>query len=162
MREIAGVRRKVLAVCLCMVASCAAGPPNAVAEADFRLMAHAEPLGKVGAPVDVRYQFMGPVIKDQPVALQIAVVPRVPGASLELELPASDTVALEPRRMTLAADRVSAKTEFRRTVMITPRIASGGRVMVLVSLAVGNANYASYYSITVGAPAPARVREKIR
>ena len=63
-----------------LLAACGGSAPvSQPAEPSIEQMSLATPIGKVSVPVDVRYQASGSPLRDQPMTLQLAFVPRVAG-----------------------------------------------------------------------------------
>jgi hypothetical protein len=110
--------------------------------------------GKIGVPVDVRYQVTGVVAKDQPATLQLAFVPRVEGEGLRVEFPESKTVAISTGSGDLSMQRAQAAEPYRRSLNITPLTAEGAEIQVIVSMDIAGGRYFSVFTIPVESSAP--------
>lgn len=106
--------------------------------------------GKLGPPVDVRYLVSGVAVKDQPVTLKLAFVPRLDGRNLRVEFPDTAGVAIETGAEPLASQKASKSDVLRHTLLVTPTAADSAEVRVIVSIDVGGAKYAGVVSIPVG------------
>jgi hypothetical protein len=102
-------------------------------------MQSAQGSSKLSVPVDLRYQFDGPVRDGQPVTLHLAAVPRVAGSNLAVsikEAPGVSTTAGE-----LLAQKATATTAYRRQLSVT-KLAGGPRelrVLVTMDMPMGSA-----------------------
>lgn len=118
---------------------------------DLAHMALAAPVGgKIGVPVDVHYQLQGVAAKNQPATLQLAFVPRVAGSNLQVEFPASPTVAIENGAAAFSIGKADATGVYRRSLLVTPRAADAGEVRAIVSMEVDGGRYAGIFNIPVG------------
>jgi hypothetical protein len=106
--------------------------------------------GKLGPPVDVRYQLSGSATKYQPVTLQLAFVPRLDGSNLRVEFPDTDGVAIETGSKKIASQKASKSDVLRHALLVTPTAADSGEVRAYVSIDVGSAKYAGIVSIPIG------------
>ncbi len=125
----------------------AAVPDSAAAVATARpadvpalaAMLSAQGSSKLSVPVDLRYQFEGPVQDGQPVTLHLAAVPRVEGSNLAVsikEVPGVRTTTGE-----LRAQKATATTAYRRQLSVT-KLAGGPRelrVLVTMDMPMGSA-----------------------
>jgi hypothetical protein len=107
-------------------------------------------VGKLGPPVDVRYQVSGVVAKDQPVTLQLAFVPRLDGRNLRVEFPESAGVSIDSSSQPLASVKASKADVLRHKLLVTPTVADSGQLRAIVSIDVGDARYAGAVSIPLG------------
>ena len=108
--------------------------------------------GKISAPVDVRYQLTGAVESNQPVVVSLVLTPRVTGTRLTAELADSATLQLAKQTLVFASAKTTAGTALRRSFSITPGSITPGtvpatEVLVLVSIDVDGARYASYFRL---------------
>ena len=126
-------------------------------------MSIARAAGKASVPVDVRYQLDGTPVRDQPLTLQLALIPRVTGQNLRVEFPPSRSVVIESGGTSFARQKADAAGVYRHTLLVTPRDAAGGEVRVLVSMDVEGGRYFGIFSIPLNqAPAAAKPAEKRR
>lgn len=131
--------------------ACAGNGNGAVAQADaepaLERMALAPLVGKIGAPLEVRYALPAQLAKDQPAMLELAFVPQAEGTNLRIEFPANEAVSLGKGSGGMKVGKASAASVHRMELGITPRQQSAGEVRVLVSIDVGDARYAGLYSV---------------
>ncbi|MGH8263361.1 MAG: hypothetical protein ACRETU_04880 [Steroidobacterales bacterium] len=120
------------------------------AEPALDTMSSAQPSSKVSVPADVRYQLSGPALLDQPMTVQIAVVPRVAGQNLRVEFPESSSLSIDSGGGSSVEQKVAAAGIYRRTLSVTPRTPTGAAVRVLVSMEVEGGRYFGIFSIAVG------------
>jgi hypothetical protein len=110
----------------------------------------ANPVGKIGPPVDVRYNVEGVFAKGQPVTLQLAFVPRLDGRNLRVEFPESAGMTFASAPAALASAKASRSDVLRHAILVTPKTDSA-EVRAIVSIDVGEARYAGTVSIPLGA-----------
>jgi hypothetical protein len=110
----------------------------------------AQAVGKIGAPVDVRYQISGVVTKHQPVTVQLAFVPRVDGSNLRVEFPESAGLRVDSSVLELASPVASKSDVMRHEVRVTPS-GESGVMRAIVSMELDGGRYFSIFAIPVGA-----------
>ncbi|HZF14535.1 MAG TPA: hypothetical protein VE046_01205 [Steroidobacteraceae bacterium] len=110
----------------------------------------ARPTSKISVPADVRYQLSSAALKDQPITVAIAVVPRVAGENLRIEFPASDSVVLESGASASVQEKATAAAVYRRSLIVTPRSSEVAEMRVLVSMDVEGGRYFGVFSIPLG------------
>jgi hypothetical protein len=113
-------------------------------------MSPARPSGKVGVPVDVRYELTGALSQDQPTTLRLAFIPRVAGQNLRVEFPPSNSVTIESHETALLQQKAETAGVYRRNLVITPRSSVGTEVRVLVSMDVEGGRYFGIFTIPLG------------
>lgn len=139
---------------LCGSIACA-GPGNGASAPQgegppLERMLIAPQVGKMGAPVEVRYSLPPQLAKDQPATLDLAFVPQAEGTNLRVEFPANEAASLGKGAEGMRVGKAQAASVHRLELGITPRQAATGEVRVLVSIDVGNARYAGLYSVPLG------------
>lgn len=142
-----------LLVALAMVACGGMREPTAAvpaAEPATEQMLLARQVGKVGVPVEVRYQFDAAPVLDQPMTLRLALIPRVPGQNLRIEFPPAESVTVESADMR-TREKVDAAGIYRQSVVVTPRTAEAAEVRVLVSLDAEGGRYFGIFSVPLSA-----------
>jgi hypothetical protein len=105
----------------------------------------AEPPQKLGAPVDLRYQFEGDVRAGQPVTLHLAAVPRVAGTNLTMSVKKEagiNVVATE-----LAVQKVGASTPYRQDLSVTKVVGGPSALRVLVMMETPEGSSHSWFNI---------------
>ncbi len=141
--------------------SAALSPPaqGANAETAIEQMSLARPAsGKIGAPVDVRYEFEGSPAPNRPAALNLAVVARVPGRNLRVEFPATSGIDIQGETAPLSVQKADPAGVLRRRVVVTPLSATATEVRVMVSMDAGSGRYFGIHVIPLAAP-PASKRQ---
>lgn len=124
----------------------AAGVEPAIAS-----MKLAEPPHKIGAPVDLRYQFEGDVKTGQPVTLHLAAVPRVAGSNLVMSVKKESGISTTGSELT--AQKASASTVYRQQLSVTKLAGGASELHVLVMMEVPEGSAHSWFSIPLdGAP----------
>lgn len=135
-----------------------ASPTSQAAEPEIAQMRLAEQVGgKIGVPVDVRYQLQGIAAKNQPATLQLAFVPRTAGTNLRVEFPAAESVSIDEGGMPLAIAKADTAGAYRRSLLVTPRRGDSAEVRAIVSMDVNGGRYFGVFAIPVG-PAQAQTR----
>lgn len=107
-------------------------------------------VGKTGAPVEVRYEPTGPTVRGQPTTLRLAFVPQVAGASLEVEFPASESVSIDSAVSRLSVQQAEREGIYRRTLIVTPRLADSAQLRVMVWMNAEGGRYFSIFTVPVG------------
>lgn len=127
-------------------------PTDAVtaAESAPEQMSLARQVGKLGVPVEVRYQFDTTPVRDQPMTVRLALIPRVTGQNLRIEFPPADSVTVESADVR-AREKVNAAGVYRQSVVVTPRTADAAEMRVLVSMDVEGGRYFGIFSVPLGA-----------
>ncbi len=139
--------------------SCAAAPPAAPPAAEpapaLSAMIPAERGSeKIGAPVDVRYQFSGVMAAGRPVSLQLAVVPRVQGENLRIELAATPGVAVGASSAPLTVGKANAAGVYRYAFALTRAANAPVKLPLIVSMEIDGARFFSVFAIPLSAAAP--------
>lgn len=124
--------------------------PTGGAEPPLEKMAVAQASGKLSVPVEVRYLASTAPALDRPMTLQLAFTTRVAGQNLKIEFPVSDSTSIDSGASVLTQQKANADDVIRRSLLVTPRKASGAEVRVLVSMDVDGGRYFSVFSIPLG------------
>lgn len=112
----------------------------------------AEPPQKLGAPVDLRYQFEGEVRAGQPVTLHLAAVPRVAGSNLTMSIKKEAGVNVTASE--LKVQKAGASTPYRQDLSVTKVVGGPTALRVLVMMETPEGSAHSWFSIPLdGAPA---------
>jgi hypothetical protein len=112
---------------------------------------------KIGAPIDVRYEFESSPDVDRPATLHLAVVPRVPGRNLRVEFPSAKDVTIEGIATPLTAQKAEPSAALRRSLVVTPLSAAAREIRVLVAMDAGAGRYFGIYAIPL--PGPDKVQK---
>lgn len=122
----------------------------AVAEPAPEQMSLARQVGKLGVPVEVRYQFDAAPVRDQPTTLRLALIPRVAGQNLRIEFPPAESLTVESADVR-AREKVDAAGVYRQSIVVTPRTTEAVEVRVLVSMDADGGRYFGIFSVPLSA-----------
>jgi hypothetical protein len=112
----------------------------------------AQPSGKLGVPVDLRYQFDGEARDGQTATLHLAAVPRVAGSNLNVTI--KDVPGIRTSAGELRAEKVSMATPYRRQLAVTRDAGGPAELRVLVTMDLPEGSAFSWFSVPLGnAPA---------
>lgn len=124
------------------------------AEPPLASMRLAQPGQKLGAPVDLRYLVSGTVGDQATAAVDLAVVPRIEGTNLEIEVVPSEVMrVVADKRSVSRVAKAEASATYRQSLEVTPLDPRAGLLQVIVTMDVGDASYASLYNIALAGPA---------
>jgi hypothetical protein len=87
---------------------------------------------KISVPVDLRYQFDGPFLANQPVMLHLAVVPRVAGSKLTVTV--SPVAGLRMDAASLTVQKASVDGVYRQQFSMTPAESAPEALRVMVTM----------------------------
>jgi len=135
-----------------------AEPPATAMQPALSAMKVAVGSSKLGVPVDLRYQFDGPVQAGQPVTLHLAAIPRVEGSNLAVsikEVPGLRTTAGE-----LRAQKATATTAYRRQLSVTKQADGPRELRVLVTMDMPIGSAFGWYSVPFEAM-PTELKEAV-
>jgi hypothetical protein len=132
-------------------------PPAAAAEPEVAAMTLAAPVqsSKIGVPVEVRYVLAGVAARNQPARLDVAFVPRVEGANLEITFLDSESISIDAGAAPLIVARTGTSSVHRRRLTVTPKAADVGEIRVQVTMDVGGGRYSSIFVLPVSGAAAA-------
>ena len=82
-------------------------------------MQSATPSAKLSVSVDLRYQFDGAVLDNQPVMLHLAAIPRVAGTNLHVTV--KQVAGLDVAAGALSVQKVNATGVYRQQFAVTRR-----------------------------------------
>jgi hypothetical protein len=135
-----------LAIALCACAN-AASPEEQPAVGSMRV---AKAVGKMGAPVEVRYEATGNTVRGQPTTLKLAFVPQIAGSELSVEFPASEAVSIDSAVSRMSVPKAERDAVYRRTLIVTPRLGDTAELRVMVWLEAEGGRYFSIFTVPVG------------
>lgn len=142
----------IVALFLAIGASgCAAAPPVPALAAMIPAERSSQ---KIGVPVDVRYQISGIMVTGRPANLQLAVIPRVEGENLRIELATTPGIAVSNSAEPLTIGKANAAGVYRYAFALTPATNAPGKVPLIVSMEIDGARFFSVFSIPLSAAAP--------
>lgn len=127
--------------------------PESVKGPALAAMALASTSTKLGAPVDLRYSFDGPVEAGRPVTLHLAAVPRAGGSNLTVSI--KEEAGIQAAAAPITVQKASAGTAYRQQLSVT-RAADGPaevRVLVTMDMPIGQSH--SWFSVPFAGTAAA-------
>jgi hypothetical protein len=136
-----------LAIALCACANAVSPTDEQPAVGSMRV---AKAVGKMGAPVEVRYEPTGTTVRGQPTTLKLAFVPQIAGAELSVEFPASEAVSIDSAVSRMAVQNAERDAVYRRTLIVTPRLGDSAELRVMVWLEAEGGRYFSIFTVPVG------------
>jgi hypothetical protein len=120
----------------------------------------AEPPQKLGAPVDLRYQFEGDVKSGLPVTLHLAVVPRVAGSNLVVSVKKESGISTTAGDLT--AQKATASTAYRQELSVTKLAGGPSELHVLVMMETPQGSAHSWFNIPFDRPPPASKQQPVK
>jgi hypothetical protein len=121
--------------------------PTAAQVPDLESMRLAKSSGKLGVAADVRYAFDAAPAPGQPVTLNIAVIPRVAGQTLEFSLQPAEGVQVAAGPVTRL--KINQADTLRQQYSITPTAGMPRTLRVLVTHHWDGGSAFGFYSIPV-------------
>lgn len=123
------------------------------AEPSLESMRRAQPAQKIGAPVDLHYLVQGSVGEQQTASVDLAVVPRLAGANLDVEVLSSPSMrVVADKSVVTRVAKAAPSATYRQNLKVTPLEPGAGLLQVIVTMDVGDARYASLYNIALAEP----------
>lgn len=120
-------------------------PGSLVDQPAISSMQLAEAPHKLGAPVDLRYQFDGDATTGQPVTLHLAAIPRVAGTNLVVSVRKEDGISTSAAQ--LSAQKASAATAYRQQISVRKLAEGPAQLHVLVTMEVPAGSAHSWFTI---------------
>lgn len=114
-------------------------------EPELARMTLAQADGKIGVPVDLRYQFDGDPMTGQAVALHLAVVPRVAGSNLSVSIKQEE--GIHAKASAMSVQKAGAATPYRQQLVVTRQSASAEQLRVLVTMDLPEGSAFGYFSV---------------
>jgi hypothetical protein len=132
--------------------------PTLAIEPDLDRMRVATPSAKMSVPAELRYSFENDVAGGQPALLNLAAIPRSPGAVLRMSL--QEEHGLQIAAGPLRTQKAGASEIYRQQVSVT-KLADGPKIVrVLVRMQMGEDSTFGYYSIPLDNSSPVESREQ--
>jgi hypothetical protein len=119
--------------------------PTAASVPAVESMQVAAPPAKLGVAVDLRYQFDGAVVENQPVTLHLAAIPRVAGTNFNVSV--KQVAGLEVSNGSLALQKVDAAGVYRQQLSVIRRAAAPAGIRVLITMDVPEGAGFSFFTI---------------
>ena len=108
-------------------------------------MQSATPSAKLSVSVDLRYQFDGAVLDNQPVMLHLAAIPRVAGTNLHVTV--KQVAGLDVAAGALSVQKVNATGVYRQQFAVTRRASAPANMRVLVTMDMPEGAGFGFFSI---------------
>ena len=133
-----------------MLAAASSVPSRHVPPAGMTAAARSE---KIGAPVDLYYQNVASAASGQDAALQLAIVPRVAGNSLQVQFVPDTGVTIDTGASMLALQKVQGGNNYRRSLAVQWRGGAPGHIRCIVSMDIGGSRFMSIFTVPITAAA---------
>jgi hypothetical protein len=121
--------------------------PAANNEPALESMHAARASAKISVPVDLRYQFDGPVLPNQPVMLRLAAVPRIAGSHLKVSV--KSAAGLRADAAPLNLQKVNAAGVYRQQVSITATEGAPTEIRVLVTMDMAEGSGFGFFTVPI-------------
>lgn len=121
--------------------------PNTTAanEPSLDSMRVAQPSAKISVPVDLRYQFDGEPLPNQPVTLHLAAVSRVDGAHLQVTVKQVEGLRFAAGPLELQKSTVA--NVYRQQLSVTRSATGPDHLRVLVTMDMAEGNGFGYFTV---------------
>jgi hypothetical protein len=129
-------------------------------EPDLESMPVASVSAKASVPVTLHYQVEGEALPNQPITVHLAAVPRVAGASLQVEVKgaAGLQIASTPMRI----EKANPATPYRQQLAVT-RAASGPQdLRVLVTMDLGGGTAFGYFTVPLASGTSPQKQDSVK
>src|SRR4051812_41921117 len=134
--------------------------PTANHEPSLESMHAAIPSAKISVPVDLRYQFDGEALPNQPVTLHLAAVSRVAGQNLHVAIRQMDGVQLASGPLEVQKTAVSGI--YRQQLSVTRSASGPDHLRVLVTMDLSDGNGFGYFTVPFTAGNPAQKLQSVK
>ena len=123
-------------------------------------MSTAKASAKISVPVDLRYQFEGPVLANQPVMVHLAAVPRVAGSKLIVTV---DPVAgLRMDAASLTVQKASADGVYRQQFSITAADNAPADLRVMVTMEMDQGKAFGFFTVPLTSGTAAQKQQSVK
>jgi hypothetical protein len=123
-------------------------------------MTLATPSAKLSVAADLRYQFDGPALPNQPVTLHLAAVPRVSGSRLNVTVKQVEGVQLAAGALSLK--KANGAEVYRQQISVTRGTHSPVELRVLVTMDTAQGSAFGYFSVPLDSGTNAQKRESVK
>ena len=120
----------------------------------------ATPGAKMSIAVDLRYQFDGAALPNQPVMLHLAAVPRVPGSRLTVTVKQVDGVQLAAGAPSL--QKSNGAEVYRQQYSVTRAAASPAQLRVLVTMDYDSGSGFGFFSVPLDSGTNAQKQQSVK
>jgi hypothetical protein len=123
-------------------------------------MSTARASAKISVPVDLRYQFDGPVVPNQPVMLHLAAVPRVAGSALTVTI--NPVSGLRMDAAPFAVQKASADGVYRQHLSITAADGAPAELRVMVTMDMDRGKAFGFYTVPLTGGTAAQKQHSVK
>jgi hypothetical protein len=139
-----------------------AATPTPAANNEPRLdsMRPATASAKISVPVDLRYQFDGPVLPNQPVMLHLAVVPRVAGSRLTVSV--NPVAGLRMDGAPLTVQKAHADGVYRQQFSITAADSPPAELRMMVTMDMDQGKAFGFFTVPLASGTAAQKQHSVK
>ncbi|MEO8064353.1 MAG: hypothetical protein ABI821_16580 [Pseudomonadota bacterium] len=134
--------------------------PAASNEPKLDSMSAAKASAKISVPVNLRYQFDGPVLPNQPVMLHLAVVPRVAGSKLTVSVNPVAGVRMDAAALTV--QKVAADGVYRQQMSITAADSAPAELRVMVTMDMDQGKAFGFFTVPLAGGTAAQKQNSVK
>ena len=120
----------------------------------------ATPSAKLSVPAELRYQFDGPVLPNQPVMLHLAAVPRVAGSRLNMSV--KQVQGLQLAGGAISQQKVDGAEVYRKQFSVTRSASSLSELRVLVTMESTAGSSFGFFSVPFDSGTNAQKQESVK
>lgn len=140
----------------------AAPKPAAAVPPSIDSMQVATPSAKMSVAVDLRYSFDSAALPNQPVTLNLAAIPRAPGANLKVSVKEVEGVALSAGPPTLQKSGAGGADVLRRQYSVTRAANAPAQLRVLVTMDMAEGSGFGFFSIPLEGGTTAQKTDSVK
>jgi len=134
--------------------------PSAANEPSLDSMRLATPSAKLSVAADLRYQFDGVALPNQPVTLHLAAVPRVSGGKLSMTVRQVDGVQLAPGALTV--QKANGPEVYRQQFSVTRGAHAPAELRVLVTMETSQGSAFGFFSVPFDSGTNAQKQDSVK
>jgi len=138
----------------------AAPTPVASNEPKLTAMSTAKASAKISVPVDLRYQFEGPVLPNQPVMLHLAAIPRVAGSHLTVSV--NPVAGLRMEAAALSVQKASVDGVYRQQMSITAADGAPAELRVMVTMDMEQGKAFGFFTVPLASGTAAQKQHSVK
>lgn len=137
-----------------------AANPTSNNEPRLDSMSAAKASAKISVPVDLRYQFDGPVLPNQPVMLHLAAVPRVAGSHLTVSV--NPVAGLRMDAASLTVQKASADGVYRQQFALTAADGAPTELRVMVTMDMDQGKAFGFFTVPLTSGTAAQKQHSVK
>jgi hypothetical protein len=134
--------------------------PSAAVEPSLDSMKIATSSAKLSVAADLRYQFDGEALPNQPVILHLAAVPRVSGGKVSVIVRQADGVQLTPGALTL--QKAGGLNVYRQQYSVTRDAHAPSELSVLLTMDTTGSSAFGYFSVPFGSGTNTQKQDSVK